>query len=240
MKKVYEIEVDDNLFCEWKVVLSDKENKRLDIINKIESDDKIILKGEDKIKFFLINIEPDKKQRTEKSFKSDIIYWTDDITLGAFNASNGVVISQKLKNSLDHYSLHNHYIYPLEIIDAETLETNDNYYLLQILGNINDLTNFKESEYTYTPRRSKEIIKKEKGVFSNYKEYSEEHDKLFFNERIRITITSRIIESKNDVIPGYSNSIFISEDFLKEMNNLTGIIFTEQKDLFIKDIDTNS
>ena len=234
MKKVYTIEVDDNLFWEWKVALSDKENKRLDVINKIESDEEIALKKEDRIKFFLINIESDKKNRVEKPFQSDIIYWTDDVTLGAFKASNGVVISEKLKNSLKNHSLPKHYLYPLEIINAETLETNKSYYLFQVLGNQNDLTNFKESEYTYTPRRSEEVIKKVKGGFNNYKEYSEEHDRLFFEERIRVSFTPRVIETNNDIIPSYSNNILISESFVKEKNNLKGVIFKEQGDIVIK------
>ena len=234
MKKVYKVVVDDRLSSEWKVVLSDKENKRLDVINKIDSDDKIFLKDNDRIKFFLINIESNKKLRKEKKFQSDIIHWKDDITLGAFKPSNGVVISRNIKNSLEKYSLPNHNIYPLEIIDAETLEIDENYYLLQILGNINDITNFKESEYTYVPRRSDEIIKIEKGGFNNYKEYSEKHDKLFFDESIRVSITSRIIETNTDIIPSYSNNIFVSELFLKEKDKLNGILFKEQDDMTIK------
>ncbi len=234
MKKVYKLQVDSDLFNEWKLVLSEKENKRLSVIDSIDSNERIFLKEEERIKFFLINIQSDKSLRKEKPFQSDILQWTDDITLGAFKASDGVIISEKMKNIIEKYLLPNHYFYPLDIINSETLETRDDYYLFQVLGNKNDLTNFKESEYEYIPRRSKEVIKTQKGGFNNYEEYSQEYDRLFFNDRIKLNITSRIIETKKDIIPGYSNNLFISEVLFKEIKNIVGIVSEEQKDLFLK------
>lgn len=154
MKKVYNLEVDNQKYWEWRIVLSEKEDKRFNVIENLDNNKQILVPETEKIRLFLINLE-EKSLRKEKSFQSDIIYWTDDITLGAFSPSNGIIISKRLKKILTSYSLPHHYIYPVEIINAETLETNYDYYLLQVLGNINEITNFKESIYIYIKKRKK-------------------------------------------------------------------------------------
>lgn len=146
MKKIYNLKLDSQKYWEWRIVLSEKENKRFNVIENLDNNKQILVPETEKIRLFLINLK-EKSLRKEKPFQSDIIYWTDDITLGAFSPSNRIIISKRFKKNLNSYSLPHHYIYPVEIINAETLETNHDYYLLQVLGNINEITNFKKSIY---------------------------------------------------------------------------------------------
>nr|WP_299035693.1 hypothetical protein [uncultured Tenacibaculum sp.] len=239
MKKVYNLEVDNQKYWEWRIVLSEKEDKRFNVIENLDNNKQILVPETEKIRLFLINLE-EKSLRKEKSFQSDIIYWTDDITLGAFSPSNGIIISKRLKKILTSYSLPHHYIYPVEIINAETLETNYDYYLLQVLGNINEITNFKESIYIYIKRnekRKKEVIKTVKGAFVNYDDYHLQKRKMFYDEpdrkkRININI-NRILETSYDVLPSFLNILRVTEDFLIENNNLEGIKFEEVKDMTV-------
>ncbi|CAL2092892.1 hypothetical protein [Tenacibaculum sp. 190524A05c] len=233
MKKVYELKLDDNLYWEWRVVLSDQENKKLDIINALDNDLEIPVLEGDLIRLYLINKQSEKSKRKEKPLESDILHWANDITLGASSPSNGVIISKRLRKTFKKYKLPPHYLYPLEIVNSETKEVNKDYFLLQILGNKVYLTNYLESTYEYTPRNSKEVIKTTKGEFKNYQEFSKAFERYFFEEKIRIKIY-RILETDSDILPSYLNTIYTSDIFLKEKDNLKGVIFNHEESMMMK------
>ncbi len=230
--KIFEISLNDELFNEWHVVLSQKVNIKYQVIDCIENNKEIILGKEDKIQMFLINIESNKDARKEIPFQSDILYWKNDITLDAYSPFKGIIISENLKNILSNYNLPPHFLYPLEIVNSESLELNNNYYLFYSHENMLDLTLFNESEYTYYKRRKE--IKKSVGEFNSFEEYDKEYDRVFDKENMKIKITNRVISSDYDLLPSPLNYLRVKENFMKDKNKLEGLIFKEQINLTIK------
>ena len=232
--KVYKLESDFNFSWEWQVILKREEDQRNSVIGALNNDKKIEIASNDRIEMLLINKE-EKELREEKPFLADMIYWTDDITLNAYNADQGVVISTKLKNMLAKYNLPKHNIYPLKIINTETLDVNLDYHLLHIYGSISDITLFAESEYTYRPRFSDDIIKKTVGEFKTLSDYSKAEKIHRREKKIAIDMTERVIQTTYDVMPSYSNNIYVSEKLVAEKDKLTGVVFNELEDIVIKE-----
>ena len=232
--KVYQLESDFNFSWEWRVILKREEDQRLSVISALNNRKKIEIANHDQIEMLLINKE-EKELRKEEPFLADMIYWTDDITLNAYNANQGVVISTKLKDILSKYKLPKHNIYPLKIINTETLDVNLDYHLLHIYGSISDITLFAESEYTLQNIIDLTIIQKNIGVYKDFQEFSIERKKNIRNKNIVTEITKRVIQTTYDVMPSYSNNIYVSEKLVAEKDKLTGVVFNELEDIVIKE-----
>nr|WP_299036056.1 hypothetical protein [uncultured Tenacibaculum sp.] len=234
--KVFEVSLNDNIHNEWNIVLSQNVDKMYDLIRKIENDEEISINKDERIQMHLINIETNKKDRVEIPYESDILYWSNDITLGAYSPYKGIIISKNLKNILSKYNLPPHFLYPVEIVNTETLEINDDYYLFYSIGKMIDLTLFNESEYTYFKRRKE--IRKSIGDFDSYEDFDKEYDRVFDKESIKIKITKRVISTDYDLISSSLNYLCVKENFLVEKENLKGVVFKYVENIVVKkDVD---
>ncbi len=217
--KVYEIGIDDKVNWEWRVILPKKEDSRLCVIQSLDNDKPINIEGEDRIKMFLISEQSQIKERKEKPFCSDMIYWTNDITLNADSALNGCVISKKLKEYILSFNLPQSYFYPLEITHSETKQVNYDYFLFQAITPINTLTDYSKSYYEYSRRRSNDILQTKYGVFQHYQEYSQEKKRLRRQEGVNLNISRRALIKDFDIVWQVINYIRIKETVAKKIEN---------------------
>ena len=209
--KFYSLSNDDETNWEWRAILPANEDQKFGVISKINSDEKIELGTNEKLKFHLINTQRDVPRRSEIPFESDVIYWTNDLTLNTFSAANGIIVSDKLLNALKKFHLPSYFEYPLDIINIEDQSISSDYWLVQFITPIKDFTDFSKSHYAYRPKRSKEIIRTEIGTFNSYEEYINAERISRREQKIYIDICKRSWKVNYDVAWAYLNSIVINE-----------------------------
>ncbi|MAQ74808.1 MAG: hypothetical protein CL613_00580 [Aquimarina sp.] len=223
--KIYELGIDDKTNWEWRAVLPNKEDERLKITETLNIDKPLLFTSEDVINMVLINGQSVEENRKETPFKADLIYWTNDLTLNANSPNNGCIVSEKLLKLLRSFNLPEYHYYPINLINAETKDISNNYFLLQIITPLHQNTDFTKSHYKYIQRRSKEIVKEEMGAFDSFESYSEAYDKLFFENKIRIDISKRALKVKYDIIWSVINYLRIVEEVKKKIlaSDLNGV-----------------
>jgi len=207
----YKLKINRRVNKEWAVILPPMEDNSLQVTNKLNKQQELVLNSP--INMGLMNRQSDETLRKEIPFQADLLYWLDDITLGASKPEGGayVIVSSKLKHILEKFKLPPHMFYPTNIYCSEIQESSMDYFLLFIYGNIRDYTNFSKSEYTYINWNTDEVVKKEYGAFKNADEYGKISVDFFRNKDIKIHISRRFFTVDFDIMWGIPNTIFINE-----------------------------
>jgi len=229
--KFYNLKVNRRINKEWRVILPPSEDNTLQVTNKLSSEEKLDLNRP--INFGLINTESDRSLRNETPFQVDLIYWKDDIMLGASKPEGKVfaIVSSKLRKILEKYKLPSHVFYTTNIYCGETQTSSTDYYLLFIYDRIQNYTDYSKSEFTYIDWNTKEVIKKEYGTFESAEEYGKVSVNYFRNKDIRIYVTRKFLTVDYDIIWGIPNTLFVNEHIKKtiEASDIYGVKFTPIK-----------
>ena len=109
--KLFELGKESRTNWEWNALLLTEENSRLDLIKKFKNNE--FLNIEEPIQMLMVNVQSIKSDRKEVPFKTDIIYFGNDITYGAFSPrmSCYMIVSQRLKKILENFKLPPHQYY---------------------------------------------------------------------------------------------------------------------------------
>jgi len=229
--KYFELQINRRINKEWAIVLPPMEDKAVQITTNLTRQKMLVLNSP--INMGLMNRQSDQALRNEIPFQADLLYWLDDITLGASKPEGGtyVIVSSRLKSIIEEFKLPPHEFYPTDIYCSEIQTSSIDYYLLFIYGNIQDATNFEKSEYTYIDWNTDEILKKVSGAFKNVEEYGKTSVDFFRNKDIKINISKRFFTVDYDVMWGYANCLRINENLKNviEKENLLGIKFKLHK-----------
>lgn len=213
--KIFEIGINYQTNRNWRSILKKYEDIKFNIVDSLDKDQKIILKENEAINMFLVeqNLESN-----ELAFNTDLIFWTDDITLNTAIASNGCIISNNLLNTLMKLNLPPKFVYPLVIKEPKSKKVSMDYSLLQLITPIADWTDYSKSHYTYRRKGNKEIMKIEIGSFSSYNEYSAKRRQMRRQENIVIDISKRALTKSYDIVTQTKNYFKIREDAISKID----------------------
>jgi hypothetical protein len=139
-----------------------------------------------------------------------LIYWYDDITLNAFAASNGLIVSPALKQLLEKFNLGNHKFYETQVSNIEKADEKKTFYLFHSMTDISSITDYEQSEYCLTDYNTQSEVKKEIGLFKSYADLKKANDE-YFKKNMGLRITKRSVNTELDVIYGFTNNLIVNE-----------------------------
>lgn len=139
-----------------------------------------------------------------------MIYWYDDITLNAFSASKGLIVSPALKQLLEKFNLGNHKFYETQISNIEKTDEKRTFYLFHPMTDVSSITDYERSEYCLTDYITQSEIKKEIGLFKSYANLKKANDE-HFKKNMGVRITKRSVNTEQDAIYGFTNNLIVNE-----------------------------
>lgn len=230
---LFKLSTDFKTNWEWKVIFKKSHDNKLKLISSFQEGNRITLEEDKSIPMQLINVQGDLNERKEKPFVADLIYWTDDITLGAFKPMSSccAVVSGELKEVLDGFKLPEHYYYPIAFESSSVDDSPKKYYLLQLIGGLHDIMDYSLSTYEFYDRKSKTILKEEVGAFKNQEELTIASRKAYDEHRIRISVTRIILKLNYDILWGIPSTLYVNEKVMQAVkkHELYGIGFLPLK-----------